>query len=116
MNNEGANAFYVKNGFVLQRSYTTSEGRAPLLAGPGSFTTLLSLRAEYAPLNIVLALLLNMVWVFIVLKLTGKVEHVLGRGGIYVIRKFFGVILLAIAARLFTANVTLLIDQFQGVC
>ena len=88
----------------------------PLLAGAGSFTTLLSLRAEYAALNIVLALILNMVWVYIVLKMTGKVENLLGKGGIYLIRKFFGIILLAIAARLFTANVTQLIDQFQGVC
>ena len=88
----------------------------PLLAGAGSFTTLLSLRAEYAPLNIVIALVLNMVWVYIVLKLTDKVEHLLGKGGIYLLRKFFGIILLAIAARLFTANITLLINQFQGVC
>jgi multiple antibiotic resistance protein len=88
----------------------------PLLAGAGSFTTLLSLRAEYAPLNIVIALILNMVWVFIVLKSTDKVENMLGKGGIYLIRKFFGIILLAIAARLFTANITLLIDQFQGCC
>ena len=51
----------------------------PLLAGAGSFTTLLSLRAEYAPLNIVIALVLNMVWVYIVLKLTDKVEHILGQ-------------------------------------
>ena len=86
----------------------------PLLAGAGSFTTLLSLRAEYAPLNIVIALVLNMIWVYIVLKSTDKVEKKLGKGGIYLIRKFFGIILLAIAARLFTANVTLLIDQFQG--
>jgi multiple antibiotic resistance protein len=48
--------------------------------------------------------------------MTGKVENLLGKGGIYLIRKFFGIILLAIAARLFTANVTQLIDQFQGVC
>ena len=88
----------------------------PLLAGAGSFTTLLSLRAEYAPLNIVIALVLNMVWVYIVLKLTDKVEHILGKGGIYLLRKFFGIILLAIAARWFTANATLLINQFQGVC
>jgi multiple antibiotic resistance protein len=88
----------------------------PLLAGAGSFTTLLSLRAEYAALNIVIALVLNMVWVFVVLKMTSKIENMLGKGGIYLIRKFFGIILLAIAARLFTANVTLLIDQFQGVC
>ena len=88
----------------------------PLLAGAGSFTTLLSLRAEYAALNIVIALVLNMVWVFVVLKMTSKIENMLGKGGIYLIRKFFGIILLAIAARLFTANVTLLLDQFHGVC
>ena len=46
----------------------------PLLAGAGAFTTLISLRAEYAPINIVLALILNMVWVFIVLKLTDRIE------------------------------------------
>ena len=86
----------------------------PLLAGAGSFTTLLSLRAEYAALNIVIALILNMVWVYIVLKMTNKIEHLLGKGGIYLIRKFFGIILLAIAARLFTANITNLIDQFHA--
>lgn len=85
----------------------------PLLAGAGAFTTLLSLRAEYAPLNIVLALVLNMVWVYIVLRLTDRIERILGKGGIYVIRKFFGIILLAISARLFTANLTSLIEQFQ---
>ena len=87
----------------------------PLLAGAGSFTTLLSLRAEYAALTIVIALVLNMVWVYIVLKSTDKVEQILGKGGIYLIRKFFGIILLAIAARLFTANITQLLDQFQAV-
>lgn len=85
----------------------------PLLAGAGAFTTLLSLRAEYATINIVLALLLNMVWVYIVLKMTDRIERLLGKGGIYIIRKFFGIILLAISARLFTANLTSLIDQFQ---
>ena len=85
----------------------------PLLAGAGAFTTLLSLRAEYAPINIVLALILNMVWVFIVLKLTDRIERMLGKGGIYVIRKFFGIILLAISVRLFTANITLLIAALQ---
>ena len=85
----------------------------PLLAGAGAFTTLLSLRSEYAPVNIVVALILNMVWVYVVLKLTDRIERFLGKGGIYVIRKFFGIILLAISARLFTANLTLLIEQFQ---
>ncbi|WP_308763593.1 MarC family protein [uncultured Bacteroides sp.] len=87
----------------------------PLLAGAGAFTTLLSLRAEYASINIVLALILNMVWVYIVLKVTDRIERMLGKGGIYVIRKFFGIILLAISARLFTANITSLIEQFQAL-
>ena len=85
----------------------------PLLAGAGAFTTLLSLRAEYASINIVLALVLNLGWGYIVLRLTDRIERALGKGGIYVIRKFFGIILLAISARLFTANLTSLIEQFQ---
>ena len=85
----------------------------PLRAGAGAFTTMLSLRAEHASVNIIIALVLNMVWVYVVLKLTGRVERLLGKGGIYVIRKFFGIILLAISARLFTANLSLLIEQFK---
>ncbi len=87
----------------------------PLIAGAGAFTTLLSLRAEYASVNIILALLLNMVWVFIVLKMTGRVERMLGKGGIYMIRKFFGIILLAISVRLFTANLSLLYEQVKNL-
>lgn len=83
----------------------------PLLAGAGSFTTLLSLRAEYAEINILLALILNMIWVFVVVKSTDKVEHVLGKGGIYIIRKFFGIILIAIAVKLFMSNITLMLDK-----
>ena len=85
----------------------------PLLAGAGSFTTLLSLRAEYASVNIIVALALNMACVFLVLKMTGRIERLLGKGGIYVIRKFFGIILLAISVRLFTANLTSLFEQFH---
>jgi multiple antibiotic resistance protein len=84
----------------------------PLLAGAGSFTTLLSLRAEYASINILIALFLNMVWVYIVIRLTDRVERLLGKGGIYMIRKFFGIILVAIAVRLFTANFMQLIENF----
>jgi multiple antibiotic resistance protein len=86
----------------------------PLLAGAGSFTTLLSLRAEFASVNIIIALVLNMIWVYFVVRMTDKVERLLGKGGIYLIRKFFGVILLAISVRLFTANITLLIDSLQN--
>lgn len=83
----------------------------PLLAGPGSFTTLLSLRAEFAAINITIALILNMVWVYIVLTMTDRIEHLLGKGGIYMLRKFFGIILLAISVRLFTANISQLMEQ-----
>ena len=81
----------------------------PLLAGAGAFTTLLSLRAEYASI----ALVLNMIWVYFVVSMTGRVERFLGKGGIYIIRKFFGIILLAISVRLFTANITLLIEALH---
>jgi multiple antibiotic resistance protein len=86
----------------------------PLLAGAGSFTTLLSLRAEFASVNIIIALLMNMVCVYSVLRLTDRVERILGKGGIYLIRKFFGVILLAISVRLFTANITQLVESLQN--
>ncbi len=84
----------------------------PLLAGAGAFTTLLSLRAEYASINILLALFFNMVFVYIVVRLTSRVERLLGKGGIYLIRKFFGIILLAISVRLFMANISQLINKF----
>jgi multiple antibiotic resistance protein len=82
----------------------------PLIAGPGSFTTLLSLRAEYATENIIIALLLNLIFVFIVLRSTSKIEKLIGEGGIYILRKFFGIILLAIAVTLFTANIGSLLN------
>lgn len=86
----------------------------PLLAGAGSFTTLLSLRAEYASVNIIVALILNMLWVYFVVRMTRKLERVLGKGGIYLIRKFFGIILLAISVKLFMSNITLLMEQIEA--
>ena len=83
----------------------------PLLAGAGSFTTLLSLRAEYAPVNILIGLALNMLFVYIVLCATTKVERILSRSAIYLMRKFFGIILLAISVRLFTANISALVEK-----
>lgn len=77
----------------------------PLIAGPGSFTTLLSLRAEFAIENILIALVLNLIFVFFVLKSTSKIEKIMGEGGIYILRKVFGIILLAISVKLFTANI-----------
>ena len=76
----------------------------PLIAGAGSITTLLSLRAEYHSINILLALSLNMIIVYLVLRLTGFFERLLGPNGLHILRKFFGIILLAIAIRLFLSN------------
>lgn len=85
----------------------------PLLAGAGSFTTLLSLRAEYAQVNIIIGLLLNMAFVFVVLKATERVERVLSKAAIYLLRKFFGIILLAISVKLFTANLSTLLENLS---
>ena len=76
----------------------------PLIAGPGSLTTLLSLRAEFFIENIIVAVLLNVLLIYIVLKTSSKIERIIGTNGIKIIRKIFGVILLAIAVKLFAAN------------
>lgn len=83
----------------------------PLIAGAASFTTLLSLRAEFNLLNIIIALALNLFVVYVVLRNVSYVERLFGKGGIYVMRKFFGIILLAIAVRLFTANLASLMGN-----
>ena len=77
----------------------------PMLAGPGSLTTLLSLRAEYEIWNIIVAIFINIIFIYIVLKTSGKLQQFLGKNGIAVIQKIFGVILLAIAVKLFTSNI-----------
>ena len=85
----------------------------PLIAGAGSFTTLLSLRAEYAQVNILIGLLLNMLFVYCVLKATERVERIISKSAIYLLRKFFGIILLAISVRLFTANLSALLSSLS---
>ena len=77
----------------------------PLIAGAGTMTALLSLRAEFAVQNIIVAIVVNIILVYVVLKLSGQIEKLLGNGGIAVLRKVFGVILLAIAVKLFTTNI-----------
>lgn len=77
----------------------------PLVAGAGTMTTLLSLRAEFYSINIIIAILLNIILVYGVLKSSSKIEKMLSKNGINIIRKVFGVILLAIAVKLFTTNV-----------
>lgn len=80
----------------------------PLIAGPGSLTTLLSLRSEFSTENIIVAVLANVIVIYIVLKTSTKIERVIGPNGINIIRKIFGVVLLAIAVKLFAANIKLL--------
>ena len=77
----------------------------PLIAGAGTMTTILSLRAAYDKINIIIAIIINVIVVYGVLKSSGKIERLLGVNGLGVIRKIFGVILLAIAVKLFAANV-----------
>ncbi len=86
----------------------------PLIAGPGTFTALLSMRAEFDVISIIIALLLNMIIVFLVLKNLSLVKRIVGVGGVYVMRKFFGIILMAIAVKLFTSNITSLIDSLSN--
>lgn len=82
----------------------------PLIAGAASFTTLLSLRAEYDVLNIIIALFLNIVVVYFVLNNLDLISRKIGKSGIYVMRKFFGIILLAIAVKLIVSNLHSLLN------
>ncbi|MDG1262067.1 MAG: MarC family protein [Flavobacteriales bacterium] len=77
----------------------------PLIAGAGTMTTIVSLRSEYSQLEISMAILVNIIIVFLVLKSTNRIGRALGEGGIAVLRKVFGIILLAIAVKLFSTNV-----------
>ncbi len=77
----------------------------PLIAGAGTMTSLVSLQAEYETANIIVAIIINIIFVFLVLKSSSRIEKILGSQGINVIRKVFGVILLAISVKLFAANI-----------
>ncbi len=76
----------------------------PLIAGSGTLTTIMSLKANYADLTILIAIILNLAIVYIVLKSLTPIAKLLGSGGLTAVRKFFGVILLAIAVKIFAAN------------
>jgi len=82
----------------------------PLIAGPGSLTTILSLRSEYTMLSMIVGILINMIIIYIVLKTSKKIESIIGQNGIKIIRKIFGVILLAISVKLFTTNISTLLQ------
>lgn len=87
----------------------------PLIAGPGSFTTLLSMRAEFHVINIIIAVILNLVIVYLVLRYLNLVKKLLGESGAYILRKFFGIILMAISVKLLTSNLSTLIATVTSV-
>ncbi len=85
----------------------------PLIAGAGSFTTLLSLRSMYGLGSIVAGLLLNIIVVFMVIRNVYILERILGKTGVYVLRKFFGIILLAVSVRMFLENLAKALETFN---
>jgi multiple antibiotic resistance protein len=76
----------------------------PLVAGAGTLTTLVSIKSQFAAINILIAILLNAILVYLVLKNSKRIADVIGKNGINILRKVFGIVLLAIAVRLFTSN------------
>ena len=82
----------------------------PLIAGAGTMTSLISIRAEFATINILIAIVANMIVVYAVLKNTERLERILGIGGLSILRKVFGIILLAIAVKLFFTNLIPLLN------
>ncbi len=85
----------------------------PLVAGAGALTTLLSIRSQYDTVNILLAVAANMIIVYLVIRLAKQLERLLGPGVIYMLQKFFGIILLAVSVKLFTTNITFLVEQIK---
>lgn len=77
----------------------------PMIAGAGTMTSLLSLRAEYDVINIIIAIVINIIFVYIILKTSKIIQRVLGKSGINIVRKVFGIVLMAIAVKLFTSNI-----------
>jgi multiple antibiotic resistance protein len=80
----------------------------PLIAGSGTLTTIMSLKANYHAYNIFAGILINLVIIYVVLRSLSWIERILGKAGLMVVRKFFGVILLAIAVKIFSSNLQLL--------
>ena len=80
----------------------------PLIAGPGTLTTLISIKSEYDDINIIMAIIINMILVYFVLKSSEKIQKAIGSQGINILRKVFGIVLLAIGIKLFTTNIKLI--------
>jgi multiple antibiotic resistance protein len=79
----------------------------PIIAGSGTLTTIMSLKSQFESINIFLGILINLIIIYIVLKSTRLIERILGKGGLMVVRKFFGVILIAIAVKIFKTNLVI---------
>jgi multiple antibiotic resistance protein len=77
----------------------------PLIAGSGTLTTIISLRANYHEMPVLIAIFINLVIIYVVLRSLNRLARLLGTGGLLAVRKFFGVVLLAIAVKIFTSNV-----------
>ncbi|NME67344.1 MarC family protein [Flammeovirga aprica] len=99
-------------GIVLFRSEAEEGGTGsivplafPLIAGAGTMTTIISLKSEYSTFSILLGIFINLIFVYIVLKSSGWIQQKLGQGGANILRKVFGIILLAIAIKLFKTNI-----------
>jgi len=99
-----------KNDGSLSKTASIVPLAFPIIAGAGSMTTILSLRAEFEAINIGIAIFFNIAVVFMVLKLTRRIESILGDGGIAILRKVFGIILLAISIKLFSSNIKILFN------
>ena len=102
-------------GIKLYREDTPSTASVvplafPLIAGAGTMTTILSLKAEFQTINIIIAIVVNILFVYAVLKSSNRIERMLGSGGISVVRKIFGVVLMAISVKLFATHVPGLIN------
>ncbi len=81
----------------------------PIIAGAGTLTTLLSLRAEYELINVIIAIIINSIFVYLILKSSNRIERLLGKNGIAIIRRVFGIILLSISVKLFSTNISLIV-------
>lgn len=77
----------------------------PLIAGSGTLTTIMSLKADFGDYNILAGVVVNLIIIYVVLRSLSYIERILGKAGLMVLRKFFGVILLAIAVRIFKSNI-----------
>lgn len=98
----GINLF--KNSEELTSTVSIVPLAFPLIAGAGTMTTLLSLKSEYQTQNILVGIIINTLFVYLVLKNVQRLERLFGKTGIEILRKAFGVILLAIAIKLFRSN------------